>query len=105
VTLDQTVAAVEEIIDQHRVNVPGDLHEVIEGRTCGSVGRFGYFDGRTVQTGVRSLRVSVKRIVKSDEHFVVKFWHDGEKELVIVNLNDKQEFCDEIADVQDVAVV
>jgi hypothetical protein len=105
VTLDQTVAAVEEIIDQYRVDVPGDLHEVVESRVCGEVRRFGYFDGRTVKTGVRSLRVSVKRIVKSDEHFMVRFWHDGEKESVIVNLNDKQEFCDEIADVQDVAVI
>ena len=104
-TLDQTVSAVEEIIDQHRVDVPEDLQGVIESRTCGSEIQFGYFDGRTVKAGVRSLRVSVKKIAGSDEHLMVSFWHDDEKELVLVNPNNQQDLCDEIADVQDVAIM
>ena len=104
-TLEQSISAVESIIEQYRIEIPEDLMKTIDSKSHARVNGFGYFNGRKVISSVHTFNLRVKRISKSTNHYVVEFSTDGENEMSIVNTENIDEFCDKIADIQNVVVL
>lgn len=104
-TLEQTISAVEEIIEKNRVEIPEDLMGTISSKAHARVHGFGYFNGRKVVSNTATLKVVVYRLSKSTEHYFINFDRNGSAEKIVVNVDNIEQFCDEIADVQDVAIV
>lgn len=104
-TLEQTISAVEEIINQHRVEIPDDLLKTISAKACNEKGSFGYFNGRTVIENDGEFRLIVYRVAHSDHHYYISFDSINGFERIVVDVDDIGEFCEKITDVQDIAIV
>lgn len=104
-TLEQTISAVEEIINQHRVEIPDGLQKTVASRAHSAEQRYGYFNGREVVSNLHTFRLTIKRISKSSDHYLAEFSTNGSNELIFVNVDDLDEFCEKITDIQDIAIV